>query len=200
MNVFNRRSFLSLSVIALLAACSSDPVPTDTYYRLEPTAAPAPRAGGPLPGLAEVAPLRGEGIVNGRAILFRRSATELQPYSYHFWADTPASMLQRQLIDTLRAAKVFENAALPEMRLNRDYEVVGTLRKLEIDATKKRAIVEIELGVRKARGGQVLLLKVYSADVASSGDDVPAGVNGLSTGLAQIFAEFISDLGRLPQT
>ncbi len=200
MNVLNRRSLISLLAAVLVASCSSDPVPTDTYYRLELANAPAPRAGGPIAGLAEVAPLRGEGIVNGRAILFRSGPNELKPYSYHFWADTPASMLQRQMIDALRAAKVFENTALPEMRLNRDYEVVGTLRKLEIDAQQNRAIVEIELGVRKARGGQVLLLKVYNADVPTKGEGVPAGVGGLSDGLAQIVATFISDLAQLPNT
>ncbi|MBL8629964.1 MAG: membrane integrity-associated transporter subunit PqiC [Rhodospirillaceae bacterium] len=200
MNVVSRRSLISASAGLLLAACSSGPVPVDTYYRLEPATALSPRTGGPIEGLAEVAPLRGEGIVNGRAILFRRSATELQPYSYHFWADTPASMLQRQLIDALRSAKAFDNTALPEMRLNRDYEIVGTLRKLELDARQSRAIIEIELGVRKARGGAAVLLKVYTADIPTGGDDVPSGVKGLSAGLSQICAEFIADLGQLPRS
>lgn len=195
MTVMNRRSLLLVSGAAALASCSADPVPVDTFYRLE-ASAPAQRPGGPIKGIVEVLPIRGEGIVNGRAILFRRGAAELQQYSYHFWADTPASMLQRQLVDALRAGQAFENVALPEMRLQRDYEIVGTLRKLEHDAAASRAIVEIELSARKVRGNTALVVKVYTAEVATRGEGVPGAVAGFSDALSQIIAEFTADVGQ----
>ena len=64
-----RRHFASITATVLLAACSSEPVQTDSFYRLGTPTAVAPRAGGPIHGVVEVPPLRASGIVNERAIL-----------------------------------------------------------------------------------------------------------------------------------
>lgn len=197
MNMLNRRLVLLAALVA--AGCSSDPVPTDTYYRLERAAFAAKRDNGPIRGVVEVLPMRGEGVVNGRAILYQTSASQLQQYSYHFWADTPAAMVQRELVDALRAAGAFDTVALPEMRLNRDYEIMGTLRKLEHDLTSgSRAVIEIELSVRKVRGNTPLILKTYKAEVPVSGSEAGDAVKGFTTGIDQIFTEFVADLGGLP--
>jgi ABC-type uncharacterized transport system auxiliary subunit len=194
-----RRSLLLGASSAALAACSAAPVPTDAYYRLAPTLISAPRAGGPLKGIAEVSPIRGEGVVNARALLFRKGESQLQQYSYHFWADTPSAMLQRALVDALRSAQAFETVALPEMRLNRVYEVVGSLRKLENDITGStaKAVVELELGVRKVGGNAILLLDVYTAEAAVTGSGVPSVVAGFSGAVGDIFNRFVADLGRV---
>ena len=199
MTIMNRRSLLLGVSLAALTACSSSPVPTDSYYRLTPSGAPAPRAGGPLKGIAEVTPIRGEGVVNARALLFRKSVSQLQQYSYHFWADTPAAMLQRALVDALRTARAFETVVMPELKANRDYEVMGSLRKLENDLLQGggRAVVEVELGLRKVSGNKVLLLKVYTAEVAASGNEIPNLVAGFSTAVGQILGQFITDLGQI---
>jgi cholesterol transport system auxiliary component len=194
---FARRAFLAGSVVTALAACSSAPVPIDTYYRLEPVSAAGVTAS--LKGTVEVAPLRGEGVVNGRALLYRKSPTELQQYSYHFWADTPATMLQRNLVDLLRATKTFDTVVTPDMRLDRAYEIIGTVRKLENDQTGdgSRAVIEIELGVRKVAGNVVMLLKVYSAEAPVSGSGMPAVITALSAAQAQIFNQFLADVVEL---
>jgi cholesterol transport system auxiliary component len=200
MNLFNRRSLLVSAAAAALGACAAAPVPTDTYYRLAPIVVAAPRAGGPLKGIAEVAPVRGEGVVNARALLFRKSAAELQQYSYHFWADTPAAMLQRGLIDALRAAQAFDTVAAPEMRLNRDYEIMGTLRRLEHDLSDgdARAVLEVELGLRRVGDNTVMLLKTYAAELPVTGSGVPSVVAGLSAAFGDIVNRFVADLGRIP--
>jgi ABC-type uncharacterized transport system auxiliary subunit len=188
----------AFALLVGLAACSSAPVPTDTFYRLEPRAAPTARAGGPLKGVAEVTPLRGEGVINERAILYRAGTSQLRQYSYHFWADTPSAMLQRNLIDALRAAKAFERVVAPELRLNRDYEISGTIRKLEHDVTSgSRAVMEVELAVRRISGNQVMLMKSYTAELSTSDDEVAAAVDGFAGALAQIIAAFIADLGQI---
>ncbi len=198
MTIITRRSFGLGVATATLTACSAAPVPTDTYYRLVPTGSLPTRNGAPIKGTAEVAPIRGDGVVNARALLFRGAAGQLQQYSYQFWADTPASLLQRSLIDTLRAAKMFDTVAAPEMRLDRDYEIMGTLRKLEHDLQGSgHAVIEVELGVRKVIGNNVLLLKVYAADVAVAGSGMPAVVSACSAGLGQIFSQFLADLGQI---
>jgi ABC-type uncharacterized transport system auxiliary subunit len=180
-----------------LVACSSAPVPVDTFYRLEQVS-DLPNST-TRPGTVEVAPLRGEGVVNARAILFRKSATELQQYSYHFWAETPASMLQRNIVDALRQSKTFENAVTPDMRADRAFEVIGTLRKLEHDQTQSpaRAQIEIELGLRRVTGNVLLTSKVYQASVAVGGAGMPAVVAALSAAQSQIIAQFLADLAQI---
>ncbi len=199
MTILNRRALMLGVSAAALAACSSAPVPTDSYYRLTPSGAISPRGSGPLKGIAEVTPIRGEGVVNARALLFRKSTSQLQQYSYHFWADAPAAMLQRALVDALRAARTFDTVAMPEMKLNRDYEVMGSLRKLENDISQGggRAVVEMELGLRKVSGNKVLLLKVYTGDVAAAGSDMPAVVAAFSTAVGQILGQFVAELGQI---
>ena len=196
MNI-SRRALLTSSAALALTACAAAPVPVDTYYRLEPLSAAAVTA--TLKGTVEVAPLRGEGVVNGRALLYRKSATELQQYSYHFWADTPATMLQRSLVDMLRATKAFDAVVTPDMRLDRAYEIIGTVRKLENDQSRggSRAVMEIELGVRKVAGNTVLLLKVYSAEAPVSGAGMPAVITALSAAQAQIYSQFLADFAQI---
>jgi ABC-type uncharacterized transport system auxiliary subunit len=189
---------LALPAGAALAACSAEPVPLDTYYRLQPTMAYPARPGGPLPGTAEVAPLRGEGIINSRAILYRLSPSELRQYTYHFWSEAPAAMLQRALIDALRAARAFEQVVAPEMRMARNYEVLGTLRTFEHDTSgRDRVLVALELGVRKLGADGQATLKSYAAEESCADGSVAAAVRAFSQAFDRIAADFINDLGQL---
>lgn len=194
MNVIYRRLAL-LSVLAL-AACSADPVPLDSYYRISVTTPPA-RTGGPITGVAEVPPMRGEGVVNDRAILYRVSASELRRYSYHFWSDSPTAMLQGGLVDALRGAGAFTSVVTPEMRVNRDFEVLGRVAKLEHDTTGggAKVVVEIEISVRAVRDGRQLLLKTYTAEAPASSTSVADAVSAFSQAFSKIASDFIADLG-----
>lgn len=186
------------AVGAALAACSADPVPLDTYYRLQPTMTYPARPGGPLSGTAEVAPLRGEGIINSRAILYRISASELRQYTYHFWSEAPAAMLQRALIDALRAGRAFTQVVAPEMRMARDYEILGTLRTFEHDTSgPDRVLVALELGVRKLADRGAVTLKSYAAEQPCTDGSVAAAVRAFSQAFDRIAADFIADLGGL---
>ncbi|MDX2221348.1 MAG: ABC-type transport auxiliary lipoprotein family protein [Rhodospirillaceae bacterium] len=200
MTVPSRRAVLKAGLVlpAVLSACAADPVPLDTYYRLQPTMTYPPRPGGPLPGTAEVAPLRGEGIINSRAILYRISASELRQYTYHFWTEAPAAMLQRALIDALRGGRAFDQVVSPEMRMARNYEVLGSLRTFEHDTSgNERVLVALELGVRKLGAGSAATLKSYAAEEACADGSVAAAVRAFSQSFDRIAAEFINDLGTI---
>jgi ABC-type uncharacterized transport system auxiliary subunit len=200
--VLTRRGLLAgLSGAALLAACSSDPPPRDTFYRLGSPATPAPRTGGPLPGTLEIPPLRAEGIINERAILYRDGPRQLAQYSYHAWVQPPTVMVQREIIDVLRAAKAFDSVTSPEMRLDRDYEMIGKLRQWEQvrGEGQNAAAIEIEIALRRVRGNQQLLLKTYNATTPASSDSVDAAVEAFTRGMDTIYAALIADLGTLAQ-
>ena len=195
MTKINRRT--ALASILAVAACSSGPVPTDTFYRLR-SANPPSRVGGPVKGVAEVLPLRGEGIINERAILYRVSETELRQYTYHFWADVPAAMLQNELIGALRKANAFDSVVKPELRLNRDFEIAGRISKLEHDtAGTAKAILEIEFSVRRVAGNRQALMKTYTAEVDAAGSSVAAVVDAFSEAFGHVVTAFVADLAGL---
>lgn len=191
-----QRSIRAVSVVVLLAAlaaCSSPPVPTDTFYNLT-TGRSAPGASAAVGGTVEVPRFRAEGVVNGRAIIYRSSSTEQHQYNYHYWAEPPAVMVQRSFIDALRNARVFDTVASPEMRADRDYELIGTLRRLEhiTGVGAPKVVVEIDVALRRVRGGETLLIKTYTKE-RSSGSSVSSAVESISAALDQIIAEVVRD-------
>jgi cholesterol transport system auxiliary component len=187
------RCLLVVGVLAL-AACSSGSVPRDSYYRLGELSTPAPLEGGPIPGVIDVPPFRAAGIVNERAILFRDGPSELSQYSYNHWFEPPGALLQRATIDTLRSAKAFDAVTSPELRLDRDYELLGNLRRFEHVPATSSVVVEIDVSLRRVRGNQSLILRTYSAEVPAPGPGAGAAVSGFSKALDQIFTELLNDL------
>ena len=194
----SRRRAVAVLAMGALAACSSDPVPRDVFYRLgAPATAPA-RAGGPIAGTLEVAPLRSAGIVNERAILYREGATQLLQYSYHSWVEPPTAMLQRSLIEVLRTAQAFQNVVSPDMRLDRDYEIRGELKQWEQVRATNTVAIDMEFTLRRVRDNQLLLLKSYRSDMPAAGEGIEAVTAAFTRGTDAIFAQMLADLAALP--
>src|SRR5262245_22008917 len=95
---------IAVSLVLALAGCGGGSAPETYYYRLTAPASVGTRAGGPLPGAAEVPPLRGDGLLNGRAILHADGSGSVDGYNYQVWWQAPGVMLQESLIDALRSA------------------------------------------------------------------------------------------------
>jgi ABC-type uncharacterized transport system auxiliary subunit len=194
------RLILIAAAMFALAACSSDPVPRDTFYRL---GAPAPvpaRAGGPIRGTIEVPAFRAAGIVNERAILYRDGPSQLAQYSYHDWVEAPGVMVQRALVDVLRQSQAFENVVTPDMRLDRDYELRGDIRQWEhVRGEGQNAVaIDIELSIRRVSDNMQVLLKTYKANEAAEGDTVGAAVAAFTRGMDGIYTAFLTDLAAVP--
>ena len=192
--------FLAATV---LAGCSSDPVPRDTFYRLGVPAAPAALAGGPIQGTVEVPLFRAQGIINERAVLYRESARELAQYSYHAWLEPPSVMLQRVFTGALRDAKAFTGVATPEMRLDRNYELTGHILEWEHvlpqGGNGPAVAIALELGVRRVAGNQQVLAKVYRVTEPAAGESVDAAAVAFTSGLDKIIGQLLADLAALPK-
>jgi len=191
-----RAAIVGAGLLAV-AACSSPPVPTDTFYNLT-ISAPSTSAGGSIDGIAEVPPFRAEGVINERPIVYRESANTQKQYTYHYWSEPPAIMLQRGLVDSLRSVALFDQVTSPEVRANRDYEVVGTLRRLEhvVGSWPGKVVVEFELGLRRIRGNDALFVKTYTAE-RNAGRGVASAVSALSDAISDLFAEAARDMATL---
>jgi ABC-type uncharacterized transport system auxiliary subunit len=200
-SVTRRNCLAGGAAMLALAACSSPPVPRSLFYRLGAGGAPAPITGGPRRGTVEVPPFRAAGVVNESAILFRDGPRQIEQYSYHSWAEPPTVMTQRAVVDALRQANVFDIVTTPEMRMDRDYELLGDLRHLEHvrGGGAGSAAIEIEFSLRRVGGSQQLLLKTYQANEPASGDSVDAAVEAFRRGLDSIIANLVTDLAALPR-
>jgi len=198
----NRRHFIATSAAAFtLVGCSSGPVPRDMFYRLTGLAPAAPLAGGAIKGTIEVPPFRATGIVNERAILYREGPRALSQYSYHTWSDPPASMMQQAFIDALRGAQAFTLVGAPTMKLDRDFELVGTIHQLEhvVVSGSSNVVIELEVAVRRVRDNKVLIAKTYRGEAPAPADDIDATVAAFTKAMDKILADFLGDLGSVPK-
>ncbi len=196
----NRRLLIAGLLASALTACAADPPPPETFYRL---GAPAPvqaLAGGPIKGIVDVSQVRTQGVVGGRAILYRNAPDQVIAYHYHAWQEPTGVMMQRALVDALRSARAFETVATPEMRLDRNYELQGDLVTLEhvLAGGGGSVVVEIEITLRRIAGNQQLLMKTYRAEEpagAAVGSTIPAFTRAVD----KITAALLADLSALPK-
>lgn len=178
----------------LLSACSSPPVPTDTYYNLTAGRDMSVSVSGTIDGTVEVPPFKAEGVINERAIVYRESATVQKQYTYHYWSEPPAIMMQRSLIDALRGTRVFDQVVAPEVRADREYELIGTLRSLEhVVGGSGQVVVEFDIGLRRVRGNDTIFLNTYRTE-ARAGGGVGGAVTAMSSALDTLLGQALKDI------
>ena len=123
---------------------------------------------------------------------------ELHEYHYHFWTEPPPTMLRDQLVDYLRAAKVTTMVVTPEMRVEPDYVLAGRIKRLEkINGSPPRAVVELELALRRTANDELLFLGTYGVEAKAGADTVAAAVAAFNDALTEIYAKFTADISGL---
>jgi ABC-type uncharacterized transport system auxiliary subunit len=194
----NRRLFVAGGLAALSACGTADPPPPETFYRLGDPAPVQPLAGGPIRGIVDVPQVRTQGVVGGRAILYRNAPDQVIAYHYHAWQEPTGVMMQRALLDALRAAQAFDTVATPEMRLDRTYELMADLLMLEHVLSGGTVVVEMEMSLRRIAGNRQLLLKTYRAEEAA-GATVASAIPAFTRAVDKITAALLADLATLPK-
>jgi ABC-type uncharacterized transport system auxiliary subunit len=184
--------------LLLLLACAGGPAPRDHFYLLAP---PAPAAARPQPALAgvlQVERFRADALTRERSILSVEDPSSVQvvPYSYHLWVDSPTIMLQRRLADHLVAAGVAERVVLPGMSVQGDWVLSGWIERLihVTEGGSGRVLVELELSLARARGGDLLLRRQYRVERPVEGDSVDDAVRAFGEALGEIFSTFEADV------
>ncbi len=191
---------LALTVAGLVAACgSAPPVPEDQFYRLRAVRGADAAAKMLFPGTLEIDRFVADGVTAGRPIVYSEAGKpyQVKEYHYHFWTQPPTVMLRDELIAYLRAAGVAKAVVTPEMRVAADYVLTGKIIRLEkVIGSPPKAVLEIELGVRKAAGGNLLFLKTYRIEATSDGEGVDDAVQALNAALSDVYGRFVSDLAK----
>ncbi|MBT3306276.1 MAG: hypothetical protein HN377_07300 [Alphaproteobacteria bacterium] len=190
---------MTVMCAVLLTACgSAAPVPEDQFYRLK-VQTPSNAGKVLFPGTLEVDRFVADGLTAGRPIVYSESGKtyQVKEFHYHFWTQPPTVMLRDELVSYLRARKVSDVVVTPEMRANPDYILTGKILRLEkIVGTTPKAVLEVELGLRKPGGGKILFLNTYRKETVSGGTGVDAAVKSLNTSLTDIYKKFVDDLSK----
>ena len=189
---------LGLIAAGFLAACgSAAPVPEDKFYRLVVSAPSSSKT--LFPGIMEVDRFVADGLTAGRPIVYSETGKPFQvkEFHYHFWTQPPTVMLRDELVSYLRARKISDTVVTPEMRVTPDYILTGKIKRLEkVLGDPPKAVLELELGLRKESGDKILLLDTYRVETVSDGPGVDAAVKSLNTALTTIFGKFVHDLSK----
>lgn len=197
--LFPLKALVVVGVLSgFLVACGgAQVVPEDQFYRLQ---ADKPAAGKKLfSGTLEVDRFVADGLTAGRPIVYSEAEKpyQVKEYHYHFWTQPPTVMLRDELVTYLRHAGIADVVVTPEMRLAADYVLTGKIKRLEkVIGTPPRAVLEIELGLRKSAGGKLVFLDTYRMETVSSGDGVGDAVASLNKSLSAIYGKFVADLSK----
>lgn len=192
---------LALSLAGIVAACgSAPPVPEDHFYRLKAVRSESAALAKPLfPGTMEIERFVADGVTAGRPIVYSEAGKpyEVKEYHYHFWTQPPTVMLRDELVSYLRAAHVAKEVVIPEMRVAADYVLTGKIMRLEkVIGTPPKAVLELELAVRKATGGNLIFLKTYRVESVSESESVDDAVRALNAALSTVYGKFVADLAK----
>lgn len=184
-----------LLVLLTLSGCGSmSQVPQDRYYRLsvQPTGSRSL-----VEGSVVVSRFQSDGLYADRALIYSEDSRHsvLQQYNYHFWTESPQTLLQTSLIDWLQQT----NAAkwvLGRREGRADLVIAPAIHRFEhLRSSDDSVIVEIAFTVRASGRKQPVLVKKYSAMVAVDGSGMGAVVVAFGQGVDQVFAEFVQELG-----
>jgi ABC-type uncharacterized transport system auxiliary subunit len=196
------RLLLSAIVVAALAACAQPLVPRDHFYRLNAVGQVPAFRDPPLVGTVTVSPLRADGLVSQRPVLFshRDEPLELRQYNYHYWVEPPPILLQRQLIDHLRAANVATTVASPDLRGAAGCRVLGSVRRFEriVGPEPSRIAVELDLILVRAGDAAELLSTTLRADMQAGDERMESVILAFDAAVTRLFNQFVAELRQIP--
>jgi len=190
--------FWLVGLLLAVAGCAQGPAPRDHYYRMI-VAAPARLPAPVLAGTLVVQPMRVDGLLRERSVVYSRqsSPAELQAYRYRLWADPPARMFDDLTIDYLRRAGVANRVVGANFRGGGDWSLTGKLKRLEqVRGAPSKVVVRIEFALTRGADEQLLLLRDYHQIVDATDAGVSAAVHAMSGALALIYARLVTDLNR----
>lgn len=189
-----------LGMMLLLGACAGAPgIPETTYFRMPPAAdierLPAPLVTQPI----VIDTFYADGLYSDQAILYTLDPQGARVRSYHYqlWIDPPVRLLQRRLIETLRAAGV---ARIVADRLPTEIDalrVEGRITRLERVQTGAGWHAAVGLSLRadtRGDGKPPLVLKDYVLELPVEGDKVRDSVDVIAAAVDRIYADFVRDL------
>lgn len=189
-------SLLPLVLFVAVAACSAPTVPKEQYFRLVVTPA-SEKLAHPFTGIVEAAPLSADGVTGERPLLYTANGgTKLEQRNYAYWTELPTAMIRDQLVTYLRSAGTADQVVPSELRIGALYRIQGKIKRLEQSAGDKNdiGIIELELSVIDESTDQLIMSKVYRAEIPAADHSIDGAVAALNAGLQDVLKRFAADI------
>ena len=191
--------------VALVAAgCqSSQPVPTDRFFRLE--AATGALAVQPIlnEGLY-VAPLRAEGPYAERAMLYASAnrPRELQQYHYQHWSEAPAALLQEHMRVSFHAMSIAPRVTDVSTGNGIGYVLNAKVLRLEKLTGNNveggtRAVVSLHFALQRKQPYSQLLERSYLVEESINDNTQHGYVVASEAALKKIYTQLAEDMKSL---
>lgn len=190
---------MSCLIAFVVSGCgSTQPVPEDTYYRVEVSAGGVSNPEPLLKGGLLVDRLQVDALRSGRAIVYREvdQPLQLHRYHYHFWAEPPARMAQQQLTTYLQKVSAADYVFNTDHVVSHRYRLTGRL--VEFDRIIGKAVISssVELRFVLTRRGDArpLLSRTYRAEIAADGPGMHAFARATQQALGQVLDSLNHDI------
>ena len=184
-----KKFFLLPLCLVYLNACSisGGAIPQDHFYRL-PTIETASYV---QQKNIIVKPVRVDGLYHERSMLYvnQNEPLEIKRYSYHYWVETPASLILKSLTAYLSANKQADlNTA--------NIELLPGLLNFErlVSLGKAEAYIKLHIEVNHLNHPEKSFTKTYEARIAASSMNMYDTVSAFGKALDEIAKVLVSDL------
>ena len=144
-------------------------------------------------------PLRGDGVLNGRAVLFSHGprGRVIEQHAYHHWLSIPGRMIQDYLVAALRASGMSGDVRAGGPAEPADYRLSGRLLRLEQvhDRGGSGVAAALQLELRAIEQDEPLVAAEYSARRATASRAVADAIPAFENALGEIVERFVADVG-----
>jgi ABC-type uncharacterized transport system auxiliary subunit len=186
-------------LIFCLGGCSSlSAPPRDNFYRLNISAPQGRTAEQDSAALTFIAPFSASGLHGERALIYAHAdGIALEQYNYHFWIDSPRTLLQTSLAeylqDVLGVQVVLDATGEEEMTIR------GRIVRFEREAAggSGRGVVALQFDVFRGDGRVPLLTRRYESAVNVEEDSIAAVATAVNAATADVYARFSMELRSL---
>jgi|GEM_PF-909657 len=193
-------------VALVIAGCqSSQPVPTDRFFRIEAVTG----AVAALPILNEglyVAPLRAEGPYAERAMLYASAnrPRELQQYHYQHWSEPPAALLQEHMRVSLQAMAFAPRVTDVSTGSGIGFVLNAKVLRLEkltggVDGGNARAVVALHFALQRKQPFALLLERSYLVEEVVGENTQNGYVLASEAALKKVYIRLADDVKSLPR-
>lgn len=191
-------AMVATASILALSACSAAPtIPQDNFYRLTPKPVSTQQSSMLKDATVEIARFVADGSVSNRPILYSSDANpnSVSEYNYHFWIESPPTLIKDALVSYMRAAGVANRIVTPEMRVSSDYSVLGRIKRLEIYTGKKyMGVASFEIGLRRNSDGELIVLNEYESKIEAKNNLVGSVITAVEKATEEVFSRFVADI------
>ena len=198
---FSLLILILLPLLTALGGCmSAKEIPQDHYYQLpsHTTSLPQDRL---CQGVLGVAHPQVAGLLNERALLTidGQRPLEIVPARYHFWQETPASLVQHDLVWYLSKRGVAGQVIFYQPGQSVNTLLLPRILALvsQHDGSRYRVLVRIKFTVTKETTGTPLFRKVYEKQHVALGPGSEQQVAAFGAALVEIYEQLITDLTQI---